>query len=118
MGKLSDKSTHTLNKKVVSLIDRYSNEFKTITADNGTEFHQYKKIEEECGVRFYFANPYHSWERGSNENTNGLIRQYLPKDKSMEYLTQKQCDAIAYQLNNRPRKRYKYKTPEEKFYGL
>ena len=62
---------------------------KTITADNGTEFHQYKEIEKETGVLFYFAKPYHSWERGTNENANGLIRQFLPKNKSMRYLKEK-----------------------------
>ena len=67
---------------------------------------------------FYFARPYHSWERGTNENTNGLIRQYLPKRKSMAALTQMQCDAIALQLNRRPRKRHGYKTPEAVLYGI
>jgi IS30 family transposase len=75
-GKLSDKSTASLNKKTLRLIGRDPLSFKTITADNGTEFHQYQKIEARCRARFYFANPYHSWERGSNENVNGLIRQY------------------------------------------
>jgi transposase, IS30 family len=117
IGKLPNKSTHSLNKKVSRLIRRHPEYFKTITADNGTEFHQYKQIEEQCGVTFYFANPYHSWERGSNENVNGLIRQYLPKNKSMESLNQRQCDYIALQLNQRPRKRHNYKTPEELFYG-
>ncbi len=84
-----------------------------MTADNGTEFHAYSDIENETGVRFYFATPYHSWERGLNENTNGLIRQYLPKGKSMATLTQKQCDAIATRLNRRPRKLLGFKTPEQ-----
>ena len=57
--------------------------FRTITADNGTEFHSYKDVERATEVRFYFATPHHSWERGTNENTNGLIRQYLPKGTSM-----------------------------------
>ena len=62
-----------------------------------------------------FATPHHSWERGTNENTNGLIRQYLPKGVSMKGVTQSQCDTIAEQLNNRPRKRHEYKTPKECF---
>jgi IS30 family transposase len=65
------------------------------------------------GTTFYFATPHHSWERGTNENTNGLIRQYLPKRTSMAHVTQEHCDAIAAQLNSRPRKRLGYKTPEE-----
>jgi len=87
-----------------------------ITADNGTEFHQHKKIEKATGTLFYFANPYYSWERGTNENTNGLIRQYLPKGTSMELLTQQQCDVIAHKINTRPRKRLGYLTPEECLY--
>jgi len=117
IGKLINKTTAALNKRTLSLIKTDSLKFKTITADNGTEFHQYKKIEEGCRAKFYFANPYHSWERGSNENINGLIRQYLPKTKSMAGLTQQQCNQIALKLNRRPRKRYNYKTPEEMYYG-
>lgn len=118
IGKLQDKSTASLNKKVIELINRDPEMFKTITADNGTEFHQYKVIEEACNVKFYFANPYHSWERGSNENLNGLIRQYLPKNKSMHMLTQAQCNKIADRLNQRPRKRFNFRTPEELYYGI
>lgn len=117
IGKLKDRTTSSLNKRTISLIKRHSNVFKTITADNGTEFHQYRHIELSTGVRFYFATPHHSWERGSNENTNGLIRQYLPKGESMSNLTQRQCDVIANHLNSRPRKRLNYKTPEECFYA-
>ena len=117
IGKMPDKSTASLNKKTISLIKRKPLDFKTITSDNGTEFHQYKKIEQRCNTTFYFANPYHSWERGSNEHVNGLIRQYLPKTESMAGVTQQQCDAIADKLNRRPRKRHNYKTPEEMYYG-
>lgn len=118
IGKLNDRTTHSLNKRTLALIERNPTAFKTITADNGTEFHQYRQIEKECSAKFYFTNPYHSWERGSNENCNGLIRQYLPKGESMASLTQAQCDAIATKLNSRPRKRHNYKTPEEFFYGV
>ena len=87
--------------------------FLSITADNGTEFHGYKQIEEQTGTRFYFATPHHSWERGTSENTNGLVRQYLPKRQSMRRLTQADCDHIAQQLNTRPRKRLHYLTPRD-----
>lgn len=117
IGKLADRTTASLNQKTLMLIRRNPRAIKTITADNGTEFHQYKKIEEKSRAIFYFATPYHSWERGSNENCNGLIRQYLPKGTSMASLTQQQCDAIANKLNARPRKRLNYKTPEELFYA-
>ncbi len=118
IGKLKDRTTASLNKKTKILIRRDLSSFKTITADNGTEFNQYQEIEKNCNARFFFANPYHSWERGTNENTNGLIRQYLPKGTSMENLTQQQCDFIALKLNQRPRKRHQYKTPEELYYGI
>lgn len=84
----------------------------TITVDNGTEFHDYAALERATAARFYFATPHHAWERGTNENTNGL-RQYLPKRRSMARLTQHDCDRIARQLNRRPRKRLGYRTPEE-----
>jgi transposase, IS30 family len=117
IGKLKDRTTRSLNRKTQRLIRRDPAAFKTITADNGTEFHQYRAIEAKSKVRFYFANPYHSWERGSNENANGLIRQYLPKGTSMAKLTQQQCDAIAHKINTRPRKRYGFKTPESNHYA-
>jgi IS30 family transposase len=67
-------------------------------------------------LKFYFATPHHSWERGTNENTNGLIRQYIPKGVNMAKLTQHDCNVIATKLNTRPRKRLDYKTPHECFY--
>lgn len=118
IGKLANRTVEALNGRAIWLIRRTMGLFQTITADNGTEFHGYKRIEEATGTTFYFATPHHSWERGTNENTNGLIRQYLPKGQSMRDLTQRQCDWIAEQLNRRPRKRHGYKTPMEVFYGL
>jgi IS30 family transposase len=88
---------------------------RTITLDNGTEFHDYEKVEAEHPVKFYFATPYHSWERGTNENTNGLIRQYLPKGMCMRHISQVDCDVIAAELNDRPRRRLGFKTPREMF---
>ena len=117
IGKLKDRTTRSLNQRCIKLLHREAAKFKTITADNGTEFHQYPEIEATTNTTFYFANPYHSWERGTNENTNGLIRQYLPKGTSMEHLTQARCDRIAKKLNTRPRKRHGFKTPEEILYA-
>lgn len=97
------------------LIDAFGCHFKTITADIGTELHGYQDIERATGIRFYFAALYDSWERGTNENTNGLIRPYLLKRTSMAVLTQQQCNDIANQLNTRPRERYGYRTPEKLF---
>lgn len=117
IGKLKDRTTRSLNKRCIKLIGREQAGFKTITADNGTEFHQYPEIEQATNARFYFATPHHSWERGTNENTNGLIRQYFPKSMNMDRLTQQECDRIADKLNTRPRKRHGFKTPEEILYA-
>jgi len=117
IGKLSDLTARALNDRVLKLLRRPRRNlrlaFKTFTADNGTEFHSHVAIERKTGARFYFATPYHSWERGTNENTNGLIRQYLPKRTSMASLSQADCNLIAQRLNNRPRKRLGYATPTE-----
>jgi transposase, IS30 family len=122
LGKLPNLSADALNKRVLQMIrdfeEKYGWSFRTITADNGTEFHSYEKIERKTGVQFYFAAPYHSWERGTNENTNGLIRQYLPKGMSLAFLSQAQCTAIAQCLNDRPRKRHGYATPRERLAEL
>jgi len=117
IGKLKRRTTRETNKRLISLIDRHRLRFSTITADNGTEFHGYPAVEKQTGATFYFAYPYHSWERGSNENANGLIRQYLPKRTSMAHITQQDCNAIMKKLNTRPRKRYGFKTPEEMMYA-
>lgn len=118
IGKLPDRSMRNTSRRTKMLIRRTPEQFKTITADNGTEFHDYESIEKATGVMFYFATPYHSWERGSNENFNGLLRQYLPKRASLATITQADCDRIAKKLNTRPRKRLSYRTPEERFHGI
>jgi len=110
--KLKARNALETNKALRAVLKKYGAAMKTITFDNGTEFHDYAAIEQEFGVDCYFATPYHSWERGSNENTNGLIRQYLPKGTCMKSLGQAKCDWIARELNTRPRKRYGFKTPE------
>ena len=116
IGKLAACTVEQTNGRTEFLMKRHRGKFLTITGDNGTEFHGSAELEKRSGVKFYFATPHHAWERGANENTNGLIRPYLPKRQSMAELTQKECDAIANKLNNRPRKRHAYKTPNECFY--
>ncbi len=113
---MGNRTTATLNRRVIRIIQRHAGAFETITADNGTEFHHYQRIEARTKALFYFARPYHSWERGSNENANGLIRQYLPKGTSMAGLSQQLCNSIAQKLNTRPRKRHGFKTPLECYY--
>jgi IS30 family transposase len=115
IGKLRARTAAEANRSVLELMARHPGRITTITADNGTEFHWYAKVEAVSRVKFYFATPHHSWERGTNENTNGLIRQYLPKGRTMAGVTQRQCDRIAEQLNSRPRKRHAYKTPNQCF---
>lgn len=102
-----------MNGRARQLIRRQPRPVRTITADNGTEFHGYAALEQTTGTRFYFATPHHAWEHGTNENTNGLLRQYLPKGESMAALTQHDCNPLATKLNRRPRKRLGYCTPEE-----
>jgi IS30 family transposase len=114
VGMLPNRTTRAVNRKTIALMRRIDAPFLTITSDNGTEFHGYRKIEAATGTTVYFARPHHPWERGTNENTNGLIRQYLPKGVSMADLTQRQCDAIARKINSRPRKRYDYDTPNQR----
>jgi IS30 family transposase len=89
---------------------------KTLTFDNGREFAEHKMIEFETGVRIYFAHPYHSWERWTNENTNWLIRQYLPKKTDFSHITQEDLNKIEKEINSRPRKRLNYSTPYQVFW--
>jgi transposase, IS30 family len=88
---------------------------RTLTWDNGTELARHKKITAETGIQVYFADPYKPWQRGSNENTNGLIREYLPKGTDLNQYTPAQLQAIADELNDRPRKRLGYLTPREAY---
>jgi IS30 family transposase len=113
LGKLADRTAATFTARTLQLLRRGLHRAQTITADNGSELVGYRTIERRTGTRFYFATPYHAWERGINENTNGLIRQYAPKRQSLAGLTQHDCTRIARHLNHRPRKRLGYRTPEE-----
>ncbi len=113
IGKLETRTVEATNRRAVRMINNAARRTRTVTADNGTEFHGYRAIESATGSKFYFAAPYHSWERGTSENTNGLIRQYLPKRQSMAHITQRHCNRIAQKLNNRPRKRLGFRTPRE-----
>ena len=93
---------------------KVKNLIHTITADNGRSL-QARGNCAKIGNKILFCKPYHSWERGANENTNGLIRQYIPKGKDFSEVTNKQIKWIENKLNNRPRKRLGYLTPNEKF---
>ncbi len=113
--KLSSRTAPAVTQAALAAIGGLQADFRTITFDNGTEFHDYKTLEQHFPLKCYFATPYHSWERGICENLNGLIRQYLPKGTSLRNITQAYCDYIAWKLNIRPRKRHGYRTPLEVF---
>jgi len=114
--KLKARTKNEVTRAATRAIRKHCRRFKTITFDNGTEFHDFRLLEERFPVKVYFATPYHSWERGCNENFNGLLRQYLPKGTCMSALTQAQCDHIADDLNNRPRKRLGFNTPADLYH--
>jgi len=114
--KLKARTKDEVTRAATKAIARHCRRFKTITFDNGTEFHDYALLEARFPLKVYFATPYHSWERGSNENFNGLVRQYLPKGSCMRAVTQAQCDHIVDDLNNRPRKRLGFKTPAQLYH--
>jgi IS30 family transposase len=114
--KLTARTKDEVTRAATRAIRSHCRHFKTITFDNGTEFHDYSLLEARFPVKVYFATPYHSWERGSNENFNGLLRQYLPKGMCMRTVTQAQCDHIADDLNNRPRKRHGFDTPHKLYH--
>ena len=88
---------------------------KTITLDNGPEFSDWERLEKKSGMTVYFAYPYHFWERGSNENVNGLLRQYFPNSYDFNLITEKELQHIVCRLNNRERKRLKFKSPRSLF---
>lgn len=103
---------------VIQLLSPLKAFVHTITSDNGMEFARHALIAETLGADFFFAKPYASWQRGSNENTNGLIRQYFPKGMPLDQVTEADVFHSMHQLNNRPRKRLGYKTPIEVFTEL
>lgn len=89
----------------------------TLTLDNGSEMAYHEEMERRTGTVVYFAYPYHSWERGTNENTNGLLRRYFPKKTSFEHITQEDVDRVVRRINTRPRKRLGYMSPHTVFYS-
>jgi IS30 family transposase len=116
--RLPHRTVRAVTRAMIEVIKTSGLPFKTITWDNGTEFHGYRQIEQATGVLCYFAYPHHPWERGSNENFNGLLRQYFRKGKPMTRIRQSDCDHIAAKLNQRPRKRYGFQTPIQRLQQL
>lgn len=115
--KLAGKDSVPVTEAVIDLMRDLKDKVQTITADNGKEFAGHEEISRILKIEFYFTHPYHSWERGLNENTNGLIRQYFPKGMSFDSITDEDVAFVMDRLNNRPRKSLDYATPDEVFFG-
>lgn len=113
--KSQDKTTVAVIGGINKCMQPISNLVHTITLDNGREFSQHKNLTEQLEAKVFFAKPYHSWERGLNENTNGLVRQYFPKKVPFDNITNNELRDVAKKINNRPRKCLDYKTPFEVF---
>lgn len=116
IAKVDSKHADLVTAATTRLLCPYRNKAaNSITGDNGKEFSGHKEISKALNVDFYFAHPYSSWERGTNENTNGLIRQYLPKGTEFDSVNDEKCSFIMDRLNNRPRKCLGYRTPKQVF---
>lgn len=114
--KLNQATAEETKAQIVDIFKSIPDNKKyTQTYDNGVQFSKHESIEEITKVPVYFAYPYHSWERGTNENTNGLLRQYFPKKTPFNNITQKDLDQVVKEINNRPRKTLAYLTPDEVF---
>jgi len=111
MRKIPSKQAAIVTKAIAEILEDWKPYLHTITADNGKEFAGHRDVAENLGIDYYFAHPYHSWERGSNENLNGLIRQYFKKGSDFTNLTDQRVKQVEVKLNNRPRKRYNYENP-------
>jgi IS30 family transposase len=114
IGRMPDGRACEFNASAVRLFKRIPpSARKTLTTDNGSEFIEHQALSRRLGFKTYFANPYSSWERGTNENTNGLIRQYIQRETDLKTVSYQRVARIAQKLNNRPRKCLNYRTPAE-----
>jgi IS30 family transposase len=111
IAKVLRKTAQAVSQACIELLKPYQPWVKTITFDNGKEFAQHQNIDAALGSTTYFAQPYSSWQRGTNENTNGLIRQYIPKKRLLSSVSNSEIDTIAFKLNHRPRKRLNFNHP-------
>lgn len=112
------KHASSVGQAVIELLRPHKASCHTLTFDNGKEFAEHEFIAKCLRADVYFAHPYSSWERGLNENTNGLLRQYFPKDTNLLLVSQSDVDDAIYKLNHRPRKCLAYRTPHEVFHGF
>lgn len=119
IAKIKDGTITQTNLAIRKILAAVPRQFrKTLTRDRGSENMGYLELERDLSIKCYFAHAYHSWERGSNENINGLIRRYLPKKTDFSFVTDEEIRTIEYLLNSRPRKRLGWKTPYEVFLEL
>ena len=116
MAKVSNKTADLVGAAIIEALNPLKARVKTLTYDNGKEFSSHAEIDKALGTTGYFARPFASWERGSNENFNGLLRQYVPKKRQMASITDEEIKMIENRLNNRPRKRLGFRTPAEVFH--
>ena len=114
--KVSNKTADLVGAAIISMLKPFEARVKTLTYDNGKEFSGHAKIDAALSSTGYFARPFASWERGTNENFNGLLRQYVPKKRQMANITHEEIKMIENRLNNRPRKRLGFRTPAEVFH--
>ena len=117
LRKVANKTADLVSQAIEDALKPLSARVKTLTVDNGKEFAYHQKVDRALGIQTYFADPYCSWQRGSNENLNGLLRQYIPKKRRMQTVTDEELTMIENKLNLRPRKRLGFKTPYEVFYA-
>lgn len=119
INKVGSRCTQEVNAKTVEALRADAAlPCLTLTNDNGAEFAGFRELRQDLQVPIYFTNPYHSWERGTNENTNGLLRQFFPKGIDFREVNHDEIEACAEMLNSRPRKTLGYKTPREILYSM
>lgn len=113
IGRVATKHAGIVSQIMIDLLKPMKSNTHTVTVDNGKEFSDHERMAKVLGIKIYFADPYSSWQRGLNENTNGLIRQYIKKGSSFDDITHEKIQLIENRLNNRPRKMLGYCTPNE-----
>lgn len=117
IGAVCRKTAKAVRAVIVAGLTPYKDQVHTMTYDNGKEISEHEKMAKDLGVKIYFAHPYASWERGVNENTNGLIRQYFPKGRELTAVTKVEIEHTMNRLNHRPRKTLGFRTPYEVFFN-
>lgn len=117
LQKVQTKAPDTVAEAICEQLAPVLDKVLTITSDNGFEFRHHHKVALNLNADFFFADPYSSWQRGTNENTNGLVRQYFPKKSPFNTVSDHDIDLVVHRLNNRPRKVLAFKTPNEVFYN-